>query len=166
MPVFQNLNIGTKIISAVVIASIAAAINMGVGLYFLREMNVQFGEAVDLNTEKIKLAAHVNRNMVEVGRAEKNIILATTQKEMDEYAENTKTYREELQERLGSLRVLADDDGKMLMDDYEENWTKYLKYNQKVRDLTRENSTRRAFLLSFEKGRQKLDRVEIGRAHV
>ena len=160
MRFFKDLRIGVKIVAIVLFATVVAAINTVVGVNSLNAMNNRLNNVVDVGAEKIKLAARTNRKMVEVSRAEKNIILSTTQQDMDTFAAYTESYRADLQARLVSLRELADAEGQRLIDEFETVWEEYLELNREVRDLTRENSTRRAFLLSFSEGRDKLDIAE------
>ena len=48
--------------------------------------------------DKVRLGARINRNLPEITRVEKNIILARTMEEMDEYARFIVTSRDEMSE--------------------------------------------------------------------
>ena len=160
MRFFKDLGIGRKIVAVVLFATVVAVINAVVGANSLNAVNNRLNGVVDVGAAKIKLAARINRNMVEVGRAEKNIILSTTQQDMDTFVSYTESYRADIKERLATLRELADAEGQQLTDEFEAVWEEYLKLNREVRDLTRENSGRRAFLLAFGEGRGKLGTAE------
>jgi hypothetical protein len=51
--------------------------------------NERLEHVVDISTEKIKLSARINQNLLSISRAERNIILAKTQEEMDVFSDNT-----------------------------------------------------------------------------
>ncbi len=110
---------------------------------------------------KIKLAARINRNLVEIQRGEKNLILATTQEEMDKFAANIEDVNKELQERLRELNSLVDDEGKELAARFQSAFSNYIDVNHQVRDISRENGNKRAFDLSSSKGRELLDEAEM-----
>jgi phosphoglycerate-specific signal transduction histidine kinase len=78
-----------------------------VSMMMLSGMNERINDIVTVSAEKIKLAARINQNLVEIGRAEKNMILATSQEQMQEYTGFVRKTREEMVERRQQLRELA-----------------------------------------------------------
>jgi methyl-accepting chemotaxis protein len=130
-----------------------------VGVNKLAGMNDRITGLVDVSAEKVKLAARINQNLLEVTRAEKNLILADTQQEMDTYAKATEGFRQEMEERRADLRELADDAGKAKLDQFGAVWKDYLAVNKEVRDLARLNSNVRARELSQGKARETYDKA-------
>jgi putative methionine-R-sulfoxide reductase with GAF domain len=110
--------------------------------------------------EKIKLAARINRNLVEIQRGEKNLILAKTQGEMDEYAKAIKSIREDLIQRIDQLQPLASSDGKILLSRFQKEVDLYLNLHEEIRKLSRENANARAFDLSSGKARELNDKAQ------
>lgn len=161
MKTLNNFKIGTKVVGVLIIILALSALNTGVGIYFLNGMNSRLDGIVDGSAEKIKLAARINRNLVEIGRAEKSIVLANTQEEMDVYSDKIKEYLDEVKERTAKLSKLVDTEGRSNLDRFDKSFQEYQLLNRQVRDLSRENSTRKAFLLAFGEGREILDQSEV-----
>ncbi|MFT5809690.1 MAG: methyl-accepting chemotaxis protein [Gammaproteobacteria bacterium] len=109
---------------------------------------------------KIKLAARINRNLVELQRGEKNVILASTQDEMDTFSTAIDEIKDDLQSRLDELNTLVDDEGKGLVLRFRNRYNQYLTLNKQVRVISRENGNKRAFDLSATTGRQLADKAE------
>jgi putative methionine-R-sulfoxide reductase with GAF domain len=110
--------------------------------------------------EKIKLAARINRNLVEIQRGEKNLILARTQDEMDEYAKAIKRIREDLIQRIDQLQPLTSREGKIQLNRFQKEVNLYLNLHEEVRKLSRENANVRAFNLSSGKARELNDKAQ------
>ena len=138
---------------------VAGAVSF-LGINKLGEMNEQINGIVDLSAEKVKLGARINQDLLAVSRAEKNIILAKTQREMDQYTDYIVKTKEDMEARRDELRNLADDAGKAQLDDFAATWDEYLEVNDKVRDLARLNSNNRAKNLSAGEGRGVFDKLE------
>ena len=114
---------------------------------------------VDAQT-KVKLTARINRNLVEIQRGEKNLILSTTQEEMDEYAKEIDEVESDIQKRLNEFSTMADAEGKEMATGFLRNYSDYQALNNEVREISRENGNVRAFALSTGKGRELLDQAE------
>lgn len=109
---------------------------------------------------EIKLAARINRNLVEMQRGEKNVILATDQKQMDEYAAAIDEIMADLKARLNELDVSADSEGKRLVAQFRQTFESYYDLHKQVREISRGNGNALAFELSTGKGRELLDQAE------
>ena len=123
----------------------------------------QADEALDLETlrvivNRIKLGARINQNLVELQRAEKNIILSTTDKDMDQYAQATEQIRKELESRLNELEQVSSNQGRALIREFRPLYQDYLSHNQEVQSITRENGNTKAFNLSIGQGRELNDK--------
>ncbi len=56
------------------------------GIDALDRMNERLNSLIDGPAEKVKLAARIRQDLLTISRGEKNILLANTQQEMDEFA--------------------------------------------------------------------------------
>lgn len=110
-------------------------------------------------TRKIKLGAMITRNLVEVHRSEKNIILARTQKEMDEYADAVELVKADMAVRLDALAPLAAGEGKALLMRFRREVADFFSLSDEVHRLSRENGNTRAFELSSGKARALNDKA-------
>jgi methyl-accepting chemotaxis protein len=121
---------------------------------------VEASVLADSAATRVKLGARIKQDMLAVSRAEKNIILAKSTKEMDEYASFTAQTRSEMQERRSQLRELADTEGKAKLDQFADIWDKYLKVNDKIRDHARNKNNDKAFALASTRGRELTDQAD------
>jgi methyl-accepting chemotaxis protein len=130
-----------------------------VGLIKLDSMYDRLETMVQGNVEKVKLGARLKQDLLEVSRAEKNLIMAETNAEMDAYADHTAKTREQMLQRREQLRGLVDQAGHEDLEDFAAAWDQYIEVNRRVRDLSRLNSNTRAFALSAGEGRQAFDQA-------
>lgn len=130
------------------------------GINSLSNMNTSINAIVDSSAEKVKVAARARQDILFIGRSEKNIILARTQEEMDEFAASMNTAMSDLNAKLGTLRALANDDGIRRLDQFEKTWNEYLVLNEEIRLLARLNSNKRATDLSKGTAREAYDVAE------
>jgi DnaJ-domain-containing protein 1 len=86
-------------------------------------MNDRLEGIVNSSAQKVKLAARVNQNLLEISRAEKNLILSTTQEAMDAYAGFMDTAQQDMDTRREELRELSDEKGKKDLDSFEPSGT-------------------------------------------
>jgi PAS domain S-box-containing protein len=109
--------------------------------------------------QRITLAARINQNLLEIQRDEKNMILSSTQQEMDGFAKAIQLTNEQLHMRLNLLKNIISDDGRNEFDDFHQAFDKYFAWHEKVRNITRDNGNQQAFNLSNSKGRMLNDRA-------
>jgi methyl-accepting chemotaxis protein len=133
------------------------AIGSLVAITRLSGINDRLEEMANVSAEKIKLAARINQDALAISRAEKNIILATTQEEMDEFAAVIAEARGSMRDRREALRDLVDDEGKGMLDQFADHWDEYLAVNDEVRRLARLNSNTRAKALSQGSAREAFE---------
>ena len=133
----------------------------------LHSMNNRLNKIVNITAEKIKLGARINQNLLEITRAEKNIILATKISEIDQYNDFIEKTRKTMQERRKKLRNLVSNDGKVLLDEFAKTWDSFLEIHHEVKVLARsaitENSNdlrSKIIQLSSSKGREKADKAQ------
>jgi methyl-accepting chemotaxis protein len=127
----------------------------------LAGVNDRLVSIVDGSAEKIKLAARINQGVLAISRAEKNMILAETQEQMDGYADFSSQTQKEMEDRLNKLEMLADDNGKKYLAEFETTWSEYLAINREVRDLARLNSNVRARQMSQGDARLAYDAAAV-----
>ena len=156
----KNMSMSMKIYCVLGILVLVAGIVSVLGINKLAGMNERIESIVDVSAEKVKLGARINQDLLAVSRAEKNIILAATQAEMDQYADFIAKTKNEMEERRETLRALSDDVGKAKLDDFAAKWNDYLEVNDEVRRLARLNSNNHAKDLAAGEGREVFDRLE------
>jgi len=146
-------SIKTKLIASFSLLILFLVISAWFGVGGMSKINTQLNDIVYISAEKVKLAARINQDLLSISRAEKNIILASTQEEMDIFSTNTDLENAEMGKRLTKLRALLDDDGKRILDKFVNTWDQYIKTNTEVRKLARLNSNKVAGKLSRDEAR-------------
>ena len=117
----------------------------------------QCTKASDEAATRALLAARSVQDLIALQRAEKNLILATDTKEMDEYATVIAKTDEALRQKLTQIQSTASDEGKQDMAAFLQGYEQWLVTNQQVRTLSRENSNEVARQLSCTQGRVAFD---------
>ncbi|MCB0163049.1 MAG: MCP four helix bundle domain-containing protein [Anaerolineae bacterium] len=156
---FKNLKIGAKINSVVLIILVLMVIVSGVGMFFIYQTNQRLNTIVDISANKIKLGARINRNMVEIGRAEKNMILAETDEQMNTYVTAIDNYISDLKDRQTQLEALLDERDVTRLDEFKQKFDDYLILDAQVQELTRAHNDREATALSQGKAREAYDQA-------
>ena len=114
----------------------------------------------DNAASRVLFGAQIKQDMLTISRAEKNIILAKSTKDMDSYADATAATRKEMLVRRAALRELADADGKVKLDQFANVWDKYLEVNDKIRQYARNKENDKAFTLASNEGRAFTDQAD------
>ncbi|MBU0493834.1 MAG: response regulator [Chloroflexi bacterium] len=129
---FENLPIGRKIIAVLLLVIVLEVIIAVVGVYFLNNMNANLNEIVNVQAEKIKLGARINRNLVEIHRAEKNMILSDTKESVESNAASISGYKIEVVQRLAQLKELADAENRALLNQFEADYLAFIQVDDQV----------------------------------
>jgi methyl-accepting chemotaxis protein len=114
----------------------------------------------DNAASRVLFGAQIKQDMLTISRAEKNIILAQSSKDMDYYADVTAATRKDMLEKRASLRELADADGKFKLDQFADVWDEYLEVNDKIRQHARDKENDKAFALASNEGREFTDQAD------
>jgi methyl-accepting chemotaxis protein len=158
---WNNLKIGTKVVGVLVVVLVLTAINAGVGMYYLSGMNTRLNRIVDVSAQKIKLAGHINSDMLEVVRAEKNILMAKTQTERDAFVTEIEEHHAAMEAEQAELEKLVDAQGLQQLQQFDEAWQEYLTLNEQVQELARDESTQQqAIDLSQGAARQAINKAQ------
>ncbi len=145
---FNNLTIRTKLIFAF---SFLVVITLGVfvmGTANLSGMNDQIDRISSETSNKIKVAARINQDILFISRAEKNLVLAQTESEMQEYATAIESRKVALQQRILQLNDLVDEDGRTALQNFQSKWKEYNRTLDKIIEFSMLNSNMKASNLS------------------
>jgi methyl-accepting chemotaxis protein len=116
-------------------------------------------DSVRLAADKIRLSARINRNLVEIQRDEKNMILSTKSTDIDAFAIEIDETQSDISDRLARLKLIISNEEKPVFDSFIKNYNRYMLLHQQVRNATRENGNQRAFELSSNKARELSDKA-------
>jgi PAS domain S-box-containing protein len=148
-----KLTIKTQLLGGFITLLILMMISAIHGLTRLSGINDRLNAIVDVSAKKVKLGARINQDAIAISRAEKNIILAKSQEEMDIYAALIEQTLSDMQGRRSTLQELVNDEGKINLDQFYAVWGQYIEINRQVRELTRKNSNVRAREISQNEAR-------------
>lgn len=108
---------------------------------------------------RIQLAARINRNLVEIQRAEKNLILSTKKSEMEGYVQFSEAIQEDMLGRVEQLLELISAENKQRIILFKERLRQYLTLHQQITELTQENSNNNAVALTFGVARDQIQQA-------
>ncbi|MDY6992643.1 MAG: MCP four helix bundle domain-containing protein, partial [Pseudomonadota bacterium] len=106
------------------------------GLMSLGRLNERLNEVVDVTSEKVKLGARINRNIVAINRAEKDMILANNVEKINFFTDIIENLKMEIRDALGKLDKLADEQGQQDLAKFRNVFEDYLALVEEVRQLT------------------------------
>ncbi|MFP4091238.1 MAG: methyl-accepting chemotaxis protein [Cyclobacteriaceae bacterium] len=145
---FNNFTIRTRLTIAFTFMVIIAAIVFAVGTFSLSVMNDRVNRITSVTASKIREAARVNQDILFISRAEKNLILSRSEADMLDYVKEIENRNLGLESRLAQLRALADEDEKVLLDNFTIKWQAYIKKFEQIKDLSLSNSNVKASSIS------------------
>jgi len=103
------------------------------------------------------MASRIMINMLEVHRAEKDLLLEATEAGIDKFAEVIANIKVTLNARLAELDKMSTTEGRFYIDSFTKAWNTYTDINDEVYRISRENGNIKAALLSGTEGRKLND---------
>lgn len=128
--------IGVLIVVAITIAWL--------GISGANTINDNLNRIVNEDAEKVKLAGRLQQNLLEMHRAEKNIILSRTEADINEYSKNYEDSKKELERIRIQLRELVDDSNKATLDQFRSAYQEFQKISEEVQSLGKQNTNEKA----------------------
>ncbi|MBI4775718.1 MAG: MCP four helix bundle domain-containing protein [Deltaproteobacteria bacterium] len=136
MKFFKNLSIGRKIVAILMLIVAIEVLIALCGLHFLRQMQGDLHRIVDRDAESVRLAGEMQANMLQIVRAEKNMILSATEEERTRLAESIAGLQADLREAQIRLKELSDPDEKVLLDEFDGMWSRFMEADEEIRRLS------------------------------
>ena len=156
----RHLSLRLKLFMVIGLLSAVAVTVAGIGLWKLSGMNDRLNTVVEISAKRIELAGEINQELLAIHRAEKNVILASSQEEMEGYIQNIKERRESMSKLREDFRLLTDEEGKQKIDNFAKKWEEFLTVHDKVIQHTLKNSNVVAKAISANEGREAFERAE------
>src|SRR5687768_11224798 len=117
--------------ATVVVGAVAVAIAVS-GLQRMQVLNERMNHLVDVAAEKVKLASLMRQELVAITRAEKSIILARSEEEMNRQARSIDTHLIGLHAIQNQLYALVSADEKKHLEAFASKWDEWQKNHQDV----------------------------------
>lgn len=156
----SEMSMSKKIYFVVALLTVVAITIAVIGNRYLSSMNNRLDSIVNTSSEKVKLGEQISKYLFEVSLAEKNILLASTIEEMQEFQSRSQSVREEMRVSRDKLRELVDEEGKAILDEFTSLWDQYLEVHDEVVRLGMLNSNVRARELSQGEARLAYEQAE------
>jgi signal transduction histidine kinase/DNA-binding response OmpR family regulator/CHASE3 domain sensor protein len=122
-------------------------------LYSLSEMNDNFNKVIEKDATKALLSKDIKVNLLEMHRAEKNLILSLTQKEMRGYNDNFLQAQKEIEKNIVDLRILIDTQNLSKLEAIKTLYDRYSTVYDTIYNLTEQNLIQKATVLSATKSK-------------
>jgi len=116
-------------------------------------------KAADDAATRCLLAARCIQDLIALQRGEKNLILAKTTEEMDQFAAVLDGLDKALKDKLSQIESTASERGKQDLAAFRNVYGQWLATDQQVRSLSRENSNAEARNVSGNEGRVAFDKA-------
>jgi len=123
------------------------------GLSELGRMQERLRYLVDVSSQRQLLTARIQQHMFALHRAEKNMILAATDDEMDTYIKQMEATEKTLGEELQTLTALVTKEGVGHIAAFRAAFADFKRITEQVREARRKNTNQRALALSVGTGR-------------
>lgn len=147
----SRVSIRFKFFSVVLIFIIISFLIGIVGLWNLSGMKDQIKNIVNNSTERIILASEINKDLLLVAGAEKNMLISEDETEMGRYAAIIAEAQKRIQKKTKDLSLLVTDAEKKKIKSFESAFNQFMAINKGVSELTLANTNFRAASLSAEK---------------
>jgi signal transduction histidine kinase/DNA-binding response OmpR family regulator/CHASE3 domain sensor protein len=132
---------------------------VGLSLYSLSEMNDNFNKVIEKDATKALLSKDIKVNLLEMDRAEKNLILSLTQKEMRGYNDNFLQAQKEIEKNIVDLRILIDTQNLSKLEAIKTLYDRYSTVYDNIYNLTEQNLILKATVLSATKSKNYISKA-------
>jgi methyl-accepting chemotaxis protein len=154
------MSLSAKLYLVIGVLSIVTLMVGALGLMKLSDMNGRLTQVIEVTSRRIELAGIMNQELISVHRAEKNVILAETQEQMETWVSRAKKRREELTKAEDELKRLVDDLGRQKLEAFDKKFDVFVTAHEKVLQLALSNSNVKARIMSGKEGREAFVRAE------
>ncbi|MBC7952540.1 MAG: methyl-accepting chemotaxis protein [Rhodospirillaceae bacterium] len=153
------MTIKLKLILAFALVVALLGVCVVVGLSGVTQMYDALNRVSTVDSQRLVLAQTVESDFQEMVKAEKNLILSSSDDLLARYDADIVRKRDDLRKDRDALRELASDEGKRRIDLFSAAFERYLQVQEKVRELAKRNSNVVARNLSQKQGRDAFTAV-------
>src|ERR1700712_5840371 len=142
--------------AAIVALSVATAI---FALVSLRSLNTTMENMVKGPVQGLQWSEELFIDLIQVVRADKNMILANTPEQIDKYDRENLASRQHFGGLFNKIQVIVSVEEKPKWLLLQANWQKFLEMDDKIRDFAKRNEPAKAQELSIGAARQLVGEV-------
>lgn len=142
-----------------VLSLLSIIIILVLSLTSLGAMNENFNRVIDKDMTRSLISKDIRANFIEMHRAEKNVILSLTQKEMQDFHLDFLQAQNELEQNIGALRIRIPDDNTGTLEAIQTLFIQYVNVYEDIHQLSRLNSNQQATELFTTKSKEYIARA-------
>jgi CheY-like chemotaxis protein len=132
MNLLKSLSIRNKIISVLIfVLTLELVISLS-AIYLLSSVQSRLGAIIDVDAEKIKIVSYVNRDLLEIHRAEKNLIMYIDKQDIDKFTGHLERHRRELDENVRRLSLIVGREERALLNEFYLHFSSFDKINRQI----------------------------------
>jgi len=154
------MTIKTKLISGFSALILLLAATAAIGLDKLSEVNDRLNGIVEEDAAKARIASDVAQALLEINRAEKNLILTDSAAEIRQLGSHIEELAATNKSNIQKLETLVNQQGRQSLRDFEREFNAYLDINNEVRKLSQAGNNAPAQALSSGEGRELANKAE------
>ncbi len=137
MRAFNDLSIRGKILSVLVFGVAMQLVASLAAVYFLRTVDTRLNTVVDVDTEKMQLAWRINTDLLEIHRAQKNLIMLLDSADIEKFSGHLTRYQRAIEEDINKLKGQVGHDERGLILRFMEHYDIFAKANREIEALVR-----------------------------
>lgn len=142
-----------------VLSLLSIIIILVLSLTSLGAMNENFNRVIDKDMTRSLISKDIRANFIEMHRAEKNVILSLTQKEMQDFHLDFLQAQKELEQNIAALRIRITDDNIGTLEAIKTLFIQYVNVYEDIYHLSRLNSNQQATDLFTTKSKEYIARA-------
>ena len=155
----KDMTVTNKVAFSIGIMLIIVIVVALTSINALSGLNTMLNGLIDGPAQRLALAKSIERDLVSISRAEKNIILEKDVSAMETYEQTIVQLKDDISEQMSSLAALSSAEGRALLNRFQASMDKYLTLNQQVTDFATLNSNQRAQAFSSNQVRDQFEQV-------
>ncbi|MFP4342607.1 MAG: methyl-accepting chemotaxis protein [Cyclobacteriaceae bacterium] len=144
----MNFTIKQKLIGAFAILIAFTLAVFTLSTFSLSGMNDRINNIAESTAKKIRLGARINQDLLFFSRAEKNLLLADSDRQIEEIIRETQQRSTEMKSRMDEIEKLVDQEGKVKLEQFKVKWQQYEATFSDVVALSKRNTNTRGINLS------------------
>jgi len=154
----KKTGLGIKLGFVIVLMALTTVAVSFIGINRLNEINQRLHNMVDTSVKKVRLNSEIIQELINVSKAERDMILTEDQEKMNDYDLIIKDAMKNIRERYDQLFKISDNDDRKKLEEFISLWKKYFETDNEVIKSARQNSDDEAAKLSDEKEKNFLNK--------
>jgi len=157
---FLSRSIGAKLGFVVALLALVAA---GVGVIAINQlggMNDRLTGIVNVSSQRLLLAAQIQRGLTGLHRAEKNLVLAEDEAARRKASEEISRVEGELEDAISELEAIASAEGRQQVAEFRDRLSAFQEISHSVAENAERATDAQAYALSSGRGRELLSQAE------